>query len=186
MLFYFSTGGLRMNCRQILAQSLAAILLMLVFGATAHAAPPQLLNRTISVAMFITVPATNPDGSVAKTGRQVSRTIYVSSQGRVFQKVAQRARGGASDKELGPDNGGALHFVGNKLVGMVKAISGASMMTISFDPSYQSCTVDTIIAGENGKPRVWKGLNGVTFTQTGKPQVSGVSCSIREGNAFAS
>jgi hypothetical protein len=42
-----------------------------------------------------------------------------------------------------------------------------------------------IIGTEAGKPRVWKGLSGETFTATGKAVVSGVSCSIRDGNVFA-
>ena len=60
------------------------------------------------------------------------------------------------------------------------------MMTISFDPSYQSCTADLIVGAEGDKPRVFKGLNGQTLTGTGKPVVSVVNCSIQDGNAFAS
>jgi hypothetical protein len=175
-----------MNRWLALAPSCAVALLFCTFAGAAHAAPPQLLNKTVSVEMFITVPAKNPDGSPAKTGRRVSRSIYISSQGRLFQKVIRQAKGGADQKEFSPDSGGGVHFVGNKLVGMVKVISGANMLSISFDPSFQSCTADMILGSEGDKPRVWKGLNGVTLTATGKPMVSGVSCSIREGNAFAS
>jgi hypothetical protein len=60
------------------------------------------------------------------------------------------------------------------------------MMTISFDPSYQSCTADLIVGADGDKPRVFKGLNGQTLIGTGKPVVSGISCTIRDGNAFAS
>jgi hypothetical protein len=119
--------------------------------------------------------------------RRVYRNIYISSQGRLFVKVTRQAKGGADEREIGPDSGGNLHFAGDKLVGVVKMISGgANQLTISFDPSFQSCTADFIAGREAGKERVWKGLNGVTFRTTATPTVSGVSCSIREGNAFAS
>jgi hypothetical protein len=175
-----------MNRWQALAQASAVTLLMSTFGTAAHAAPPQLLNKTIHVEMSISIPAKSPDGTERVQSRRIDRNIYVSSQGRLFQKVSRQAKGGADQKEFSPDSGGGVHFAGNKLVGVVKVISGANMLTISFDPSFQSCTADMIVGSEGDKPRVWKGLNGVTLTATGKPQVSGVSCSIRDGNAFAS
>jgi hypothetical protein len=162
-------------------------LALLVFGTAAQAAPAQLFNKTVSVQMSISVPAKLPDGTEKVQSRRINRSIYISSQGRLFVKVIRQAKGGADEREIGPDGGGNLHFVGDKLVGVVKMISGgANQMTISFDPSFQSCTADVIAGRESGKERVWKGLNGVTFRTTATPTVSGVSCSIREGNAFAS
>jgi hypothetical protein len=176
-----------MNRWLALAQSSAVALLLCALGSAVQAAPAQLLNKSITIDFAITVPAKTPDGTAASPGRRVHRVIYVSSQGRLFQKVSKVARGGSAEGESGPDSGGGgVHFAGNKLVGVVQMISGANMVTISFDPSYSSCTVEVITGSEGGKARVWKGLNGVTFTATGKPMVSGTSCSIREGNAFAS
>jgi hypothetical protein len=175
-----------MNRWLISAPSFAVALLLFAFGTAVHAAPSQLLNKTINVVMGISVPAKGSGGAERIYSRRVYRSIYISSQGRVFQKVIRQAKGGGDDRELGPDTGNGLHFVGNKLVGMVKMISGANMLTISFDPSFQSCTADLVVGFEPGKPRVWKALNGETVSTTTKPSVSGVSCSIREGNAFAS
>lgn len=175
-----------MNCWLVRGQPSVLALFVCTFVSTARAAPPQLLNKTINVDMTVTIPARTPDGTAAMPAQRVSRSIYISSQGRLFQKVSRSARGGASDSEFGPDSGGGVHFAGNKLVGVVKAISGANMLTISFDASFQSCTADLIVGAEGSKPRVFKGLNGQTLTATGKPVVSGVSCSIRDGNAFAS
>ena len=169
-----------------LVQSFALTLLLGASATAARAAPPQLLNKTVNVEMSITAPAKSPDGTESIRVRQISRTIYVSSQGRLFQKVARRARRGASDSEFSPDSGGGVHFAGNKLVGVVRVMSGANMLTISFDPSFQSCTAEMVMGFEGNKPRVWKGLKGQTFISTAKPSVSGISCSIREGNAFAS
>jgi hypothetical protein len=166
--------------------ALASAAAVFSFCTTADAAPSQLLNKSISVSMSVSIPAKSTDGTVSTRQRQISRQIYVSSQGRLFVKIFRRARGGASDSAVGPGEGGAnLHFAGNKLVGTLAVVSGANQLTISFDPSFQSCTADMIIGTEAGKPRVWKGLNGETFTATGKAVVSGVSCSIRDGNVFA-
>jgi hypothetical protein len=152
----------------------------------ADAAPPQLLNKTITVTTSVSVPAIGSDGTDKIRSREKTRIIYVSSQGRLFVRVTQRTRRDASDKEMGPNEGGTnLHFVGNKLIGNIQFSSGASQLTISFDPSFQNCSADLVIGTEAGKPRVWKSLSGVTLTSTGKSVVTGSSCAIRDGNAFA-
>jgi hypothetical protein len=166
--------------------ALASATAVISFCAAADAAPPQLLNKSISVSMTVTVPATGSGGRVLTRQRTIQRQIYVSSQGRLFIKISRRARGGASDDEVAPGEGGSgLHFEGNQLVGTKGLVSGANRLTISFEPSFQSCSADMVIGTESGKPRVWKGLNGQTLTAAGKATVSGVSCSIREGNVFA-
>jgi hypothetical protein len=102
-----------------------------------------------------------------------------------FVKVSQRARRAATDREIGPGDGGSWHFEGDRLVATRSFISGANQLTISFDASFQTCSADLVIGSESGKPRVWKALNGETLTAAGNAEVSGVSCSIQEGNAFA-
>ena len=153
----------------------------------AAAAPDQLRNKSISVAFSVSIPAKGSNGSSRTNTRQSFRQIYVSSQGRVFVKSMKRVKGFSKDKETGPDGGGggALRFVGNKMVGVLSFASGASQLSISFDPSFQSCSASVIMGAETGKPMVWKGLDGVIYTSTGKPSVSSPSCSISEGNAFA-
>src|SRR5450759_2527335 len=74
--------------------------------------------------MSVSIPAKSTDGTVSTRQRQISRQIYVSSQGRLFVKIFRRARGGASDSAVGPGEGGAnLHFAGNKLVGTLAVVS---------------------------------------------------------------
>ena len=156
-----------------------------VIGSTAaYAAPQQALNKTITVSFSIHIPARGSDGSAPDT-RQTTRQIYVSSQGRVFMRAMRSTRKFSDTREKGPEGGGALRFVGNRLVGVLPFISGASQLSISFDPSFQSCTASVIMGAQSGKPIVWKGLNGVTYTSTGKPTVSTPSCSIQQGNVFA-
>jgi hypothetical protein len=165
--------------------ALASAAAVFSYCSTADAAPSQLLNKTVSVTTTVTIPARGSDGTISTRQRTVSRLIYISSQGRLFVKVSQRARRAATDREIGPGDGGSWPFEGNRLVTTRGFISGANQLTISFDPSFQSCSADLVIGSESGKPRVWKALNGETLTAAGKAEVSGVSCSIQEGNAFA-
>ena len=79
-----------------------------------------------------------------------------------------------------------MRISGNSLVGVMVMPSGASQLTVNFDPSGSSCTAQVVMGAERGKPIVYKGLDGKTYTQTGPAQISGVSCSVRAGNAFAS
>ncbi|MDP3074285.1 hypothetical protein [Bradyrhizobium sp.] len=171
----------------VFQQSILAIALTAIATA-ADAAPQQLMNKTISVAFSVSIPARKVDGTILTTNRQTSRQIYVSSQGRLFVKVMRRVKGAAEDKEIAPGGGGGdnLRFVGDRIVGVLSLGSGASQLTISFDPSYQSCTANLIVGALSGKPIVWKGIDGNTYTSTGKPSVSTPSCSISQGNAFAS
>ena len=168
------------------ASALAVGTVMIATGV--HAAPQQLVNKTINVSFSVSTPAKGSDGSTRVASRQVTRMIYISSQGRLFMKVMRSAGRNSETKERGPEDAGkgSIRFVGNRLVGVLPFISGANQLTISFDPSFQSCTAEMIAGGEGNKPRVWKGINGVTYTATGKTSVSGVSCSIQQGNAFAS
>ena len=165
--------------------ALASTAAVFSFCTAADAAPSQLLNKTISITTTVTIPAQGSDGTISTRQRTVSRLVYVSSQGRLFVKISQRARRAATEKEIGPGDGGSWRFEGNKLVATRGLISGANQLTVSFDPSFQSCSADLVIGSETGKPRVWKALNGETLTAAGKAVVSGVSCSIQEGNAFA-
>ena len=164
---------------------------ILVASLTAsHAAPQQLYNKTMLVNMTVTIPGKGSDGSAANLPRSIQRVIYVSSAGRVFSRATRTVGRNQQQKERGPeqnagDASGSLKFAGNRLVGVLPFRSGATMMNVDFDPSFQSCTVNVVVGRDSGKPIVWTGLNGVTYTSTGAPQVGGLSCSIRDGNALA-
>lgn len=175
-----------MNWSLKLLRPVCAVLaaLLLPEAPARAAAPSQLLNKSVFVSFNIAVPSQGSDGSSHNSSRISERVIYISSQGRVFTRVTRKAGRNSEMKEAGPETA-RLNFVGNSLVGVMQMISGASQLTVSFDPSFQSCTAKVIAGGENGKAIVYKGLNGVTYTATGKAQISGESCSIRDGNALA-
>lgn len=161
-----------------------AVVGMLIAG-TAHAAPQQLLNKSVTVSFSVTIPARGSDGSTQANPRGITRTFYISSQGRVFARADRRVGGRSETTERGPGEGN-MRISGNSMVGVMPLPSGASQLTVNFDPSFSSCTAQLIMGAERGKPIVYKGLDGKTYTQTGPAQVSGVSCSVRAGNAFAS
>jgi hypothetical protein len=130
------------------------------------------------------------DGPLGHVRRQEGRgptqhdTIYISSAGRIF---AQRIRqdGDASENKSYEPGANTYRFVGDKIVGHAKYVSGASEMIISFDPSGQSCTASIQYGRDTGRAMIWKGANGITNTATGPWVVSNTTCSIASGNTFA-
>ena len=152
----------------------------------AFAAPAELLNKTITVNYTTTIPGKSPDGQTISGVRNAVRTIYISSAGRIFARVFRRDRDASATKEAGPgDAANTLRFEGNKLVGVVQFVSGASQMIVTWDASGGSCNA-TIVAGrDSGRAIQWKGVNGKTYTATGPVQTSNISCSIAAGNSFA-
>lgn len=165
-----------------------AVLAMLgtAIGATAHAAPQQALNKSVTVSFSVTIPARGSDGSTQANPRAITRTYYISSQGRVFARADRRVGSKLQDRvEKGPGETN-MRISGNSMVGVIVFPSGAMQITVNFDPSFSSCSARTIMGAESGKPIVYKGLDGKTYTQTGPAQVSGASCSVSAGNAFAS
>ena len=174
----------------------------LLVMAEAYAAPPQLLNKTVTMAFTGETTQRDPSGSVRQHATNIKYVVYISSAGRLFERSSRSAgstggRGGMRSKTgenepgAGQTKGGearGLRFEGNKLVayrGYAGAGgAGAARIVASFDSGYSSCTVDVSLGKEGGVIKR-KGLDGVvreflSFSATNK------SCSIQEGNAFAS
>jgi hypothetical protein len=156
---------------------------------SANAAPPEALNKTVTVSFSHFIPAHCDNGADNQTPRNVSQQIYISSQGRLFAKMSAAAGSGqhtySREGLAEPSPSSPFHFSGNKLVGTFVSVSGARQEIISFDASYTSCTVDVLTGRDSGKPFVWTNLAGVRCTGTGKAVVSNNSCSLSAGNSFA-
>ncbi|MBI5320490.1 hypothetical protein [Bradyrhizobium sp.] len=154
-------------------------------AAPASAAPAALLNKSITVSYATTIPGKKADGTPVSGSRIAMRTIYVSSAGRLFGRVARRDGNAAETKEAGPgEAGNNLRFAGDKIIGVMKFSSGAAQMTISVDPSGQSCSASIVAGRDNGHPIRWKGVDGTMREATGPVSFSNISCSIASGNAF--
>lgn len=152
---------------------------------TALAAPPQAQNKTVTLSFNHFVPANCADGSANRYPRSVTQHIYISTQGRLFAKLAARAGDAAKERLVAPSGSGEFRFSGDKIVGTFPQVSGATQVTIAFDASYQSCNATVVAGSEAGKPWSWINLVGVKCTATGKSVISNVACSVRQGNAFA-
>lgn len=146
-------------------------------------APQAALNKTVRASFSMSVPAKGSDGSTISGNRQVQRTIYVSSQGRIFNRHNDQEGRNTASKDRGPGVAN-MRFSGSKLIGVAQHESGATQLVISFSSDYRSCTIDVVAGADGGKALQFKGLNGVIYTTTGKPQISGQSCSVSDGNSL--
>jgi hypothetical protein len=159
---------------------------------TALAAPAQLFNKTVQFSWSTEVVQRGPDGQVVRPRLDASRIVYVSSAGRLFM------RGSRANQKLGLKKGGdyapgvsankggeamGLRFVGNNLVGNVAFAQGAGQATVSFDPSFSSCSLSVVYGRDSGGMRR-RGLDGKMY-EIQSISVSGQSCSVRAGNPFA-
>lgn len=157
---------------------------ILTLTCAAQAAPQQALNKTVQLAFNVFVPGKSPDGRTVNVTRNFTQQIYISSQGRLFTKMATRVSNLTGGKLDAPGEGN-FRFVGDKIIGLNQHVSGASQQIITFDPGFQTCSASILAGTESGKPFSWKGLDGVIYTATGKVEISNVSCSISQGNAVA-
>jgi hypothetical protein len=172
-----------MRLIQFIAPVLCALLPVPVF---AGAVPPQAMNKTITISFTATGQVRTPEGQVRNYNAQVWRIIYVSSAGRLFTRF--RASSGrysqGGDAIAGEGGRGSLSFQGDRLVGVMPFAAGARQITVTFDQSFSSCTLD-VIEGHSGGVIRRRGLSGMMVEIT-QATTSTPSCSIRPGNAFAS
>jgi len=62
--------------------------------------------------------------------------------------------------------------------------SGAMRAVATFDSSYSGCTLAVMVGKENGRVIKRQGFDGVV-REVLSVEISGTSCSIQNGNAFA-
>ena len=154
----------------------------------AAAAPAGLLGKTIHVSYGSFTPGRTADGRTDDRSppRTHSITIYISSAGRIFFKAAVRAGHFGRNIEAAPERTAhGIRFAGSTLIGVHTVGNHASQLKVSFDRTFQTCSAEVIIGSVSGAPLRWVGLNGERYTATGHPNVSNVSCSVENGNAFA-
>jgi hypothetical protein len=152
----------------------------------AESVPPQLRNKTISLAWTMQRTVMTPRGERQSPPFQFGRTIYVSGAGRFFVKASRNGH----NAEVAPGDrtpqGGArdMRFSGGKVVAMAQRGTGAGRMIISFDQNYTSCRVHINYGKPAGGHASFTSRRGVEI-EVLDVVYSGQSCSIRDGNAFA-
>jgi hypothetical protein len=171
-------------------QRMAAIILIASCSTPAFAAggvPAAAMNKTITISFNATGMAKGADGQQKGFSTQVVRTIYVSTEGRLFMRhqatQGKNSRGGDFDPNDGRAGKGSFNFQGTRLVGVIPYAAGARQITATFDAGFSSCTASVIEGHSNGVIRR-KGPNGAMYEIT-SGTTSSPSCSIQSGNAFA-
>lgn len=152
----------------------------------AAAAPGALLNKTIATSFSVSIPARAADGSTRNLTRNVTKTIYVSSAGRIFADSARRSGKISQHTQSAPERtASSFRFERSRLIGVLKLGTGASQLAIDFDSGFNSCSARVLTGGAGGSPMTWTGLNGIKYTATGPASASTASCSVTSGNTFA-
>jgi hypothetical protein len=166
----------------------AIVLASLSIPTFAAAAPAGAMNKTITISFTATGMAKSADGQAKGFSTAVSRSIYVSSAGRLFMRHTAsngRAKRGADFDPTDTRTGkGSFQFQGNKLVGVIPYGMGARQIVATFDASFSSCTASVIEGHTAGGAIQRKAPNGVMYQITSASATS-PSCSIQNGNAFA-
>ncbi len=157
---------------------------------TAAAAPAPLINKTIILSWTREVSEKRADGMIINVRRNDTRQIYVSTAGRLFIRSSgqvnrlSRTRDVVPGDNSTPEGPRDAHFEGNRLVLTRAHYSGATRVTIDFDPGFTTCAMKFVAGKEGGAPIVWRGLNGATYELISNT-VTSSSCEIRDGNLFA-
>jgi len=162
----------------IASRSIACLVLSasILLAASARAATPpaQLLNKTVVVAFSVMWPG-------APGPLSVQRMIYVSTKGRIFVRGTRSGGNNGDSNDVAPGN---YRYEGGRIVGQYKLATGANQITVSFDPAFASCSATLQYGRPGGEAYRGTGPDGATRTTNAAPNVSGVSCSIRDGNPF--
>jgi hypothetical protein len=177
------------------AASIVSIGAVWMGAAPATAAPQLLLNKTVTLSWAAQAVVRDPNGRERQTRNDVRYVVYISSLGRLFEHSSRSLAGrtqaadvdpNAAKTKLGESRG--LRFEGNRLVAYRGygggGGSGAMRAVATFDSSYSSCTVAVMVGKENGRAIKRQGFDGVV-REVLSIEVSGATCSIQNGNAFA-
>ena len=152
----------------------------------AHAAPKQLLNKSIVISWSDSVYQKYPDGQKGTATITRQRIAYISSAGRVFIKSQNSDRAQQLNREIAPgDETGSLAFKGDVMVSHVVFNGFARQLTVRFDASFTSCNA-TVVYGRSGGPRTWKSFDQKRTFEVETISAGSPSCSIRNGNAVSS
>ncbi len=161
----------------------------------AAGAPPQLYNKTITLSWHTVGTGTSDKGRTVDFDNTNTRTIYVSTAGRLFARALvyqSRNPAIARSGDLGPDDKKTnahgqsvdLRFEGAQLIGVIQFASGARRIVATFDPSFSSCSLSVINGKSGGAALRVMGPSGRMYDIESMATVS-PTCSIRDGNAFA-
>jgi hypothetical protein len=184
-----------------IAFSFVCSLAALITASEAAPAPPKdLYGKSIVLSWNET--RTGESGGFRILSLQMS--IYVSTEGRVFRRMTvtrngRNARRGlaqgrnpTASLEHGPGEGpppgvkaGSTQFAGHSLIMTTEFQSGARQITVDFDSGFTSCQAKVVHGKEAGVGTIRQtSVFGSKQVEARAIEVSGVTCSVREGNVF--
>jgi len=176
----------------VVSPPVAATLLALALSAlTSGAALAQQALRGKSVVVSWTeerMQRRQGEGEYRHAIRQGTFSAYVSSTGRIFNRVemANRRQSGSRDRVGdGPRRRVTLSGRTMTLIQQAQA-GGARRIVITFDASFASCTAEVIRGKEAGADKIvgQSLIRPGVAVEIASVRSSGVSCSMRDGNVF--
>ncbi|MES1148703.1 MAG: hypothetical protein ABUL53_05915, partial [Bradyrhizobium guangdongense] len=148
----------------------AATLVVLGVDPAFAEVPAAAMNKTVTISFTATGSAKRPDGVTVPFNTSVTRTVYISSAGRLFMRHAasnaklQATRGGDFDPAAqSAGKGGSFSFQGNRLVGVLPYNGGARQISATFDANFSSCTASVIEGNAGSGSFKRKAPNGVVM-----------------------
>lgn len=173
----------------------AAILVSLAAIATAQAAAPQqLYGKSITVSWLETRSQRDSQAGPAfkPVGIPFSTVFYISTEGRLFARASARSPGGAGSVDRvgtsGSNSAGDarnVSFSGNRIVASNAFQGAARQTTITFDPSFSSCTARVITGMPPGKKSVTvRSITTGNTVEFESVSAGPATCSIASGNPF--
>jgi hypothetical protein len=190
--------------RRLRSIAITLLLLTVVPTETMAGPPTQLYGKSILYRWMHDVDFKTVDGHSKHAIGSTAVGMYISTRGRIFTQYGHTGgppgrRGFRSAMGVGfsrdPEGGviktsnvhyehtGTSDFKGHTLTVIRVFESGAARITVNFDESFRTCTLDVVIGKEKGVPGI------IAHNPSGRlalsnHKVSGQSCTITDGNMF--
>jgi hypothetical protein len=165
-------------------------LLSSLFAATAAlsaSAPSHLSGKSVHISWTDSRVERADDGHELSMTQTSRVKIYVSDKGRIFSQFDRSVSAGQARQDLDVSGGGNavlnFHAQGNQLVADQISAGGARRVTITFDPSFTSCSIN-VVNGASGKRTRHLNLAKTRWLELVSITVTSTSCSVAAGNAF--
>jgi hypothetical protein len=166
-----------------------AFVLLLTFATfvsaatAAYAAPRQLYGKSIIIT-WTEQRLQQHKGSFRLVSRNGTLSVYVSTEGHIFNRSTMAGGRHVNSRErVGSDGHTRISFAGRTLIVFQSgASSGARKIQVTFDQGFTSCNADIIRGKETGAATIL-GAHGAVIESI---KTTAISCSLHDGNIFAS
>jgi hypothetical protein len=165
----------------------SAVFLLARANAAYAGTPAQLLSKSVVIDWTDTRSqrdGDNPEFHTVNGSHTLS--VYISSAGRPFIRQVNRTRVGSGGRDRAPGQNGsrAAVFEGESMTVFGQTRGGAQRTVVRFDNGFAACSATTGLGFQSGQTSV--SISPITGrrVETRSLTVTGVSCSVRNGNVF--